>query len=582
MRNRSLVSRITMLIVAILLPLTALAGDPVGKMNGNSSSIEWSLTRSNHESVTLYVQAPDGTLYEKTFNGQQNPTFRLSDLKGALQDGVYSYELRVNPAVSNAVKSALKAARATGDDAKVAEILKSNGLTSQVVQSGAFGMQGGSFLDPSAKESDSNDSAAAGSARGSVTSSATSPRLPGNVSADDQVIPDDLIVQASICSGFDCVDGESFGVDTIRMKENNLRLHYDDTSTSAGYAANDWRIYANDQASGGANFYAVEDATAGRQILKLEAGAPANGIYLDSTGHVGIGNSNPGLDVHATTTDTPGVRLEQTNGGGFTAQTWDIGANEANFFIRDLTGGSRLSFRIRPGAPTSSIDIAASGNVGIGTATPDVDLHVEKTEANNYAEALIENEDSTGFARLMLQAGNGTASSDFVQMNWNSNRASGRHYTAGMLGTTSWKLYDVTSSTDRIEVTSGGNVGIGIAPTSKLHVAGDIRISGGSFIDDGTTLNVPDYVFEDSYKLMSMDELSSFIKTNKHLPNVPSAKDIAAQGVNMSKFQMNLLEKVEELTLYTVSQHEQIGTLKAQNDKLMERLAALEKAIGNK
>src|SRR5688500_11998678 len=60
--------------------------------------------------------------------------------------------------------------------------------------------------------------------------------------------------------------------------------------------------------------------------------------------------------------DTPGLRLEQS-GGSFPAQTWEIGGNEANFFIRDLTGGSRLPFRIRPGAATSSIDIFATSEV---------------------------------------------------------------------------------------------------------------------------------------------------------------------------------------------------------------------------
>ena len=64
------------------------------------------------------------------------------------------------------------------------------------------------------------------------------------------------------------------------------------------------------------------------------------------------------LDLHINTSNTPAIRLEQNNSGGFTAQTWDIGANEANFFVRDVTGGSQLSFRIRPGAPTSSVDIS--------------------------------------------------------------------------------------------------------------------------------------------------------------------------------------------------------------------------------
>src|SRR6185369_6194432 len=93
-------------------------------------------------------------------------------------------------------------------------------------------------------------------------------------------------------------------------------------------------------------------------------------LRVSSGGNIGIGTATPVLDIHVNTTDTPAMRLEQNNSGGFTAQTWDIGANEANFFVRDVTSGSRLPLRIRPGAPTSSLDIAASGNVGIGTASP--------------------------------------------------------------------------------------------------------------------------------------------------------------------------------------------------------------------
>jgi hypothetical protein len=70
-------------------------------------------------------------------------------------------------------------------------------------------------------------------------------------------------------------------------------------------------------------------------------------------------------DLVIKTTDTPKVRLEQT-GGGFGSQTWDVAGNEANFFIRDVTAGSRLPFRLRPSAPSSSLTVAANGNVGLG------------------------------------------------------------------------------------------------------------------------------------------------------------------------------------------------------------------------
>ena len=80
------------------------------------------------------------------------------------------------------------------------------------------------------------------------------------------------------------------------------------------------------------------------------------------------------------TGDTPRLRLEQTN-GVFTPQTWDVAGNEANFFVRDLTGGSKLPFRIRPGAPTSSIDIAANGDVGFGTAIPQAPVEISRSGA---------------------------------------------------------------------------------------------------------------------------------------------------------------------------------------------------------
>lgn len=198
--------------------------------------------------------------------------------------------------------------------------------------------------------------------------------------AKDQVIADDLVVQGSGCFGFDCVNNESFGFDTIRMKENNTRIKFEDTSTST-FPTSDWQLTANDSASGGLNKFSIEDITAARVPLTIEGGATTNSIYVESTGRVGLRTATPVLDLHINTSNTPGLRLEQNNSGGFTAQTWDIAGNEANFFVRDVTGGSRLSFRIRPGAPTSSLDIAADGDVGVGTASPQSALDVTRTVA---------------------------------------------------------------------------------------------------------------------------------------------------------------------------------------------------------
>jgi hypothetical protein len=186
----------------------------------------------------------------------------------------------------------------------------------------------------------------------------------------DQVILDDLIVDGSTCVGFDCVNGESFGFDTIRLKENNLRIHFDDTSSSASFPKNDWRIRINDTTNGGSSYFAVEDSTAARTPFRIDAGAGNNALYVDSQGDVGFGTSTPVVELHSSDGDTPTLRLEQNGTSGWSPQTWDLAGNETNFFIRDVTNGSKLPFRIRPGAPTSSIDIAGSGNIGIGTASP--------------------------------------------------------------------------------------------------------------------------------------------------------------------------------------------------------------------
>src|SRR4029078_2475352 len=202
----------------------------------------------------------------------------------------------------------------------------------------------------------------------------------------DQVIADDLIVQGSICAGLDCVNNEDFGFDTIRVKENNTRIQFDDTSSSAGFPNNNWQIRANDSGSGGANFLGCVDQGAtgnsetGTIVFAVTAGATANSLRVGSNSKVGLRTATPVLDVHANTTDTPAIRLEQNNTGGFTAQTWDIAGNEANFFVRDVTSGSRLPFRIRPGAPNRSVDIAANGNVGVGTASPNARLDLKQSE----------------------------------------------------------------------------------------------------------------------------------------------------------------------------------------------------------
>ncbi|HEX8155514.1 MAG TPA: tail fiber domain-containing protein [Thermoanaerobaculia bacterium] len=469
---RYLSIRFIVLALIVAMPFTAFAKD-VAKVTGNSSSIDFAPS-ADHDSLILSVGYPDGRVYTKTFKSGNNPSFRLNDLAKDAPAGSYTYELRLVPRISGSVKASLAAARKNNDDAAIQQIYRENGLGEQVLQVGAFGYANNAFLSLDAPEP-------AGSGGMISEDGGSGAAKFGPARANDQVIPDDLIVQGSLCVGFDCVDGESFGVDTIRMKENTTRIHYDDTSTSAGYPNNDWRLVANDQGSGGANYWAVEDATAGRQPFKVEAAAPASALYVDSTGNIGISQSNPLLDLHITQPDTPAVRLEQTNAGGFTAQTWDIGANEANFFVRDLTGGSRLPFRIRPGAPTSSVDISASGKVGIGTASPTQMLDVYR---NDTAVTTIVSraDNASGISILRAQSGNGTSSIRYAYLDVVSNETGGANWRTGLHGTADYRVSDLTTGTEavRLEINSGnGYIGLGgvTTATAPIHHSNGATLS---------------------------------------------------------------------------------------------------------
>lgn len=227
----------------------------------------------------------------------------------------------------------------------------------------------------------------------------------GNSTAEaDHLIYDDLIVTGSECIGFDCQNGESFGFDTLILKEHNLRIFFNDTSYTASYPRNDWRLIINSRDNGGGNFFSVQDATANKRIFTLEAKAPAHSLYVDNYGRVGFGTSAPVVELHVKDSDSPTLRLHQDSSGGWTSQTWDVTGNESNFFIRDATNGSKLPFRIQPGAPSSSIAIRASGNVGLGTWSPAAALEVERT--NGTAKILVEELNGTAAGRIMLELAN--------------------------------------------------------------------------------------------------------------------------------------------------------------------------------
>jgi hypothetical protein len=331
------------------------------------------------ERYSVQVVAPDGRIWQETFEFQPIAEIDLDmAFSSDLPDGQYSFEIRPH---------------AASQTHQVPDELRGLETTSPAVPdvvTGTVTVKAGVLVDPNQSEPISEVFKLSETASPSETDEET---------IDDFVINDDLIVTGSACIGFDCVNGETFSFDTVKLKENNLRISFIDTSTVSGFPAGDWQLRANDSASGGADHFSIDWLGTGANTgnspvstpFRVDGNAPTNALRVSSAGRVGLRTANPVLDLHIATNNTPGIRYEQTAAGGFSPQTWDIAGNEANFFIRDVTNGSRLPFRIRPGAPTSSIDIASSGNVGFGTASPSAAIHMKGDTAWPAPMAILEN-----------------------------------------------------------------------------------------------------------------------------------------------------------------------------------------------
>jgi len=117
-------------------------------------------------------------------------------------------------------------------------------------------------------------------------------------------------------------------------------------------------------------------------------------------------------------------------------------------------------------------------------------------------------------------------------------------------------------------VITNGNVGIGTAnPTNALAVNGTIKAKEVIVTVDGWA----DYVFDDGYRLMPLNDVERYIKAQGHLPDVPSTDEVEANGVRMGAMQAILLRKVEELTLHLIE-------LERENDALAARVQELERS----
>lgn len=204
------------------------------------------------------------------------------------------------------------------------------------------------------------------------------------------------------------------------------------------------------------------------------------------------------------------------------------------------------------GSTLAQNSFPATGNVGIGIATPNKLLHVAGTArlANLavFQQGLGSNPELTsdGSSLLRIEGQRGTIIGKLsVFFNYQTESVAIGN------GASKTNILSIYNSSDAavMTVTNTGAVGIGITtPTEKLTVNGAILSKKVKV----TATGWPDYVFHPSYRLMPLDQLERYIKANRHLPEIVSAAEVERDGLDLGDNQAALLKKIEELTLYVI------------------------------
>lgn len=229
-------------------------------------------------------------------------------------------------------------------------------------------------------------------------------------------------------------------------------------------------------------------------------------------------------------------------------------------------------FTATEGSMTARLDITSeTGDITAAGGTVRADGNVESDNGD-----------------VVASTGNVTAGMNVTAVAGDVSAAVG-NVTAGMDVSA---LFDVTAGQDMVagrdivsndDLFVADNLGIGLATDDvtmgwpdgyRLAVAGNVICEEVRVALQG---DWPDYVFRPGYELMPLAELERYVRANGHLPRVPAAQEMEAGGMELGEMQRIMVEKIEELTLYTIQQQEELEELRRQNEELR---GMVEKLVG--
>jgi len=285
-------------------------------------------------------------------------------------------------------------------------------------------------------------------------------------------------------------------------------------------------------------------------------------LLQNPEGRVVIGGSNPRSILDITSSNNQSLLINYQDKSSLT-----FVPNNGNSWF-SISHGLNNDLAISQGSNVDTerlMTIKNNGYVGIGISEPTAKLDINGNMRINS---------NSQYTFLTL----GQQSNDQIIVD----NTAQKHYGGGYF----FRVHNDAATNqfiDALIIDENGNIGIGTNPPQhKLDVAGKSSFSDNMKVNAKieakeikvTQSPTADFVFEEEYSLPKLEDVEKHIKEKKHLPEIASAKEMEKDGVNVGEFQIKLLQKIEELTLYTIEQNKQLKIQAEKIEKLENTLTA--------